>query len=77
MLVAALFAASNGICRRNPCAENSRGNDDGTEYSLSLQLIIVMTLLGLLPSICVLMTSFTRIIVLSLLRRALGTAQTR
>ena len=53
------------------------GNDGGTEYSLSLQLIIVMTLLGLLPSILILMTSFTRIIiVLSLLRQAMGTAQT-
>ena len=36
-----------------------------------------MTLLGLLPSILILMTSFTRIIiVLSLLRQAMGTAQT-
>ena len=51
------------------------GNDGGTEYSRS-QLIIVMTLLGLLPSILILMTSFTRIIIiLSLLRQATGTAQ--
>ena len=53
------------------------GNEAGTEYSLSLQLIILMTVLGLLPSMLILMTSFTRIIiVLSLLRQALGTAQT-
>jgi flagellar biosynthetic protein FliP len=52
-------------------------NESGTEYSLSLQLLIVMTLLGFLPSILILMTSFTRIIiVLSLLRQAMGTAQT-
>jgi flagellar biosynthetic protein FliP len=60
-----------------PALRILEGNDGGTEYSLSLQLIIVMTLLGLLPSILILMTSFTRIIiVLSLLRQAMGTAQT-
>ena len=47
-------------------------SDDGTEYSLSLQLLLLMTVLALLPSILILMTSFTRIIiVLSLLRQAL------
>ena len=52
-------------------------SDDGTEYSLSLQLLLLMTVLALLPSVLILMTSFTRIIiVLSLLRQALGTAQT-
>ena len=52
-------------------------SDDGTEYSLSLQLLLLMTVLALLPSLLILMTSFTRIIiVLSLLRQALGTAQT-
>ena len=52
-------------------------SDDGTEYSLTLQLLMLMTVLSLLPSILILMTSFTRIIiVLSLLRQALGTAQT-
>jgi flagellar biosynthetic protein FliP len=49
----------------------------GTEYSLTLQLLILMTALTLLPSLVLMMTSFTRIIiVLSLLRQALGTAQT-
>ena len=56
-----------------PALKILEGNDGGTEYSLSLQLIIVMTLLGLLPSILILMTSFTRIIiVMSILRQALG-----
>lgn len=54
--------------------ENDAG---GTEYSLTLQLIALMTLLTLLPSLLLMMTSFVRIIiVLSLLRQALGTAQT-
>lgn len=50
---------------------------DGTEYSLTLQLLALMTVLTLLPSLLLTMTSFVRIIiVLSLLRQALGTAQT-
>ncbi len=49
----------------------------GTQYSLTLQLLALMTALTLLPSMLLMMTSFVRIIiVLSLLRQALGTAQT-
>ena len=49
-------------------------NPDGTQdYSLSLQVVILMTLLSFLPSILVMMTSFTRIvIVLAILRQAIG-----
>ena len=51
---------------------------DGTqEYSLTLQILGLMTLLTLLPAILLMMTSFARIIiVLSILRTALGTNQT-
>lgn len=46
-------------------------------YTLSLQLLLVMTALTLLPAAFMMLTSFTRIvIVLALLRQALGTAQT-
>jgi len=49
----------------------------GEKYTLSLQLLGLMTVLTLLPTILLMMTSFTRIIiVLSILRQALGTAQT-
>ncbi len=49
----------------------------GSEYSLSVEILILMTVLTLLPSIVIMMTSFVRIIiVMSLLRQALGTAQT-
>ncbi|MGC6401130.1 flagellar type III secretion system pore protein FliP [Sphingomonas sp. FW199] len=45
--------------------------------SLSLQVLIIMGLLTILPSILLMMTSFTRIlIVLSILRQALGLQQT-
>lgn len=46
------------------------------EVALSLQIIFLFTILSLAPSILLLMTSFTRIvIVLSLVRNALGTQQ--
>jgi flagellar biosynthesis protein FliP len=55
------------------------GQDENgaTTYSLSLQILALMTALTVLPSIVLGMTSFTRIIiVLSILRQALGTQQT-
>ena len=49
----------------------------GQAYSLTLQALGLMTLLTLLPAIILSMTAFTRIvIVLGLLRQAMGTAQT-
>ena len=48
-----------------------------TTYSLSLQILALMTGLTLLPSLVLGATSFTRIIiVLSILRQAMGTQQT-
>ncbi len=50
---------------------------DGRSLSLSLQILVLMSLLTVLPSLVLMMTSFTRIIiVLSLLRQALGLQQT-
>lgn len=50
---------------------------NGTQYSLTLQALALMTALTLLPSMLLMMTSFVRIvIVMSILRQALGTAQT-
>lgn len=47
------------------------------EYSLSVQILLLMTGLTLLPAALMTMTSFMRIvIVLSILRQALGTMQT-
>lgn len=49
----------------------------GQTYTLSLQILLIMTLLTLLPAGLLMMTAFTRIIiVLALLRQALGTMQT-
>ena len=50
---------------------------NGQPMSLSLQILVLMSLLTVLPSLVLMMTSFTRIIiVLSLLRQALGLQQT-
>src|SRR3546814_1909226 len=50
---------------------------DGRPLSLSLQILVLMSLLTVLPSLLLMMTSFTRIIiVLSILRHALGLQQT-
>jgi flagellar biosynthetic protein FliP len=50
---------------------------NGRPLSLSLQILLLMGLLTVLPSLILMMTSFTRIIiVLSILRQALGLQQT-
>lgn len=46
----------------------------GTNYSLSIQTLLMLTALSFIPAVVLMMTSFTRIIiVMSLLRHALGT----
>jgi len=50
---------------------------EGQSYTLSIQILVMMTLLTLLPAAILSSTAFVRIIiVLSILRLALGTAQT-
>lgn len=49
----------------------------GQTYGLTLQVLLLMTALSFLPAILLMMTSFTRIvIVLGLLRQAIGAGQT-
>ena len=49
----------------------------GQTYSLTLQILILMTVLSVLPAILLMMTAFTRIvIVLAILRQAIGAGQT-
>ena len=58
-------------------ALNVSTNGDTTEYSFPLQILLLMTALTVLASLVLGMTSFTRIIiVMSILRQALGTQQT-
>ena len=53
------------------------GEDGGATYSISMQILMFMTALSLLPAALLSITSFTRIvIVLAILRQALGLMQT-
>lgn len=64
------FAQKSGI----PAFTSSPNADGGATYTLSLQTLILLTSLTFLPAVVLMMSSFTRIIiVLSLLRLALGT----
>jgi flagellar biosynthetic protein FliP len=52
------------------------GAQSGGSLSLSLQLLLIMGMLTILPSLVLMMTSFTRIlVVLAILRQALGLQQ--
>jgi flagellar biosynthetic protein FliP len=72
LLVPALAMAETGI----PAFTSTPAPGGGQNYSLSLQTLILLTALTFLPAVLLMMTAFTRIIiVLSLLRQALGTLQ--
>lgn len=60
-----------------PLVTVTPGPEGGETYSTNIQILFLMTVLSLLPSALIMMTSFTRIIiVLAILRQGLGTAQT-
>ena len=60
-----------------PTLTGNTSSDGSVQYSLSLQVLALMTAITVIPSLILGMTSFTRIIiVLSILRQALGTQQT-
>lgn len=68
-----LWAADVGI----PAVNVTTGEDGGTNYSVTLQILVLMTMLTFLPAIVMMMTSFTRIIIVfAILRQALGLQQT-
>lgn len=78
-LISLLYLAAGPVLAQSgmPIINMVDNGNGGTEYSLTLQLLALMTALTLLPSLLLMMTSFVRIIiVMSLLRQALGTAQT-
>ncbi len=84
-LIALLFVSSaceaqeiiNSLTSGFPALNVSQNMDGETQYSLSLQILALMTSITVLPSLVLGMTSFTRvIIVLSILRQAMGTQQT-
>jgi flagellar biosynthetic protein FliP len=78
LIVAGLLLPCTALAQGGLEALSVTTNGDGTQtYTVTLQILILMTALTLLPAIMLAMTSFTRIIiVLAILRQALGTAQT-
>lgn len=57
-----------------PAVTGTPAANGGTTYSLSVQTLILLTSLSFLPAVVLMMTSFTRIIIVfALLRQALGT----
>ena len=75
VLVACLPALADAAAPGIPALTVS-GTGAGQSYSLTLQLLILMTAITLLPSVLLMMTAFTRIIiVLTILRQAIGAGQ--
>tara|TARA_Y100001934_G_C12124995_1_gene665056 strand:- start:141 stop:881 length:741 start_codon:yes stop_codon:yes gene_type:complete len=73
LLAPAASVAAPGL----PAVTVTTQPDGAQTYSVGLQILALMTGLSLLPAALIMMTSFTRIIiVLAILRQALGTAQT-
>ncbi|MCC4263172.1 flagellar type III secretion system pore protein FliP [Oceanimonas baumannii] len=72
-----LLLATPALAQQGMSAVTVTTNPDGSqEYSLTLQVLALMTALSFLPAMVIMMTSFTRIIVvLSILRQALGLQQ--
>ncbi|HVO86978.1 MAG TPA: flagellar type III secretion system pore protein FliP [Casimicrobiaceae bacterium] len=73
----ALFALAGLACAQTadlPLFNSTPAAGGGQSYSLPVQTLLVLSALAFLPAVLLLMTAFTRIvIVLSLLRHALGT----
>jgi flagellar biosynthetic protein FliP len=69
-------SASLPLMAQAPSVSMSLGGTGPKEISTTLQILMMLTVISLAPAIFVTMTSFTRfVIVFSLLRQALGTAQ--
>lgn len=73
LLLPAIAGADPGI----PALTVQTAAGGGQTYTLTLQVLALMTALTLLPALLLMMTAFTRIvIVLGILRQALGAGQT-
>ena len=72
-----LLAPTLAFAQTIPLMTSSAMANGDTEYALGIQILMIMTVLTLLPAMLITMTAFTRIlIVLAILRQALGTQQT-
>jgi flagellar biosynthetic protein FliP len=78
MVLLLMALSSQGVAAPGVDAITATPNQDGGQtYTLSIQILLFMTALSLLPGALLMMTSFARIvIVLAILRQALGTQNT-
>ena len=77
LLLLGLLLPGVAAAQTVPGLSVSAGPNGSQVYSLNIQLLLLLTSLTFLPAVLLMMTSFTRIIiVLSLLRSALGTQGT-
>jgi flagellar biosynthetic protein FliP len=71
------LVSGDAIAQNVPLFESTPSKGGSTNYSVPVQTLILLTALSFLPAMLMLMTSFTRIlIVLSLLRQAMGLVTT-
>lgn len=71
---AVLLLPSLALAQTLPVFSSTPASGGGATYSLPVQTLLMLTALSFIPAAVLMMTSFTRIvIVLSLLRQALGT----
>ncbi|RCU44562.1 MULTISPECIES: flagellar type III secretion system pore protein FliP [Corallincola] len=77
VLLAPNVFAADPIGTALPAVTVTTGADGSQSYSVTLQILALMTMLTFLPAIVIMMTSFTRItVVLAILRQAMGLQQT-
>ncbi|NKB98017.1 MAG: flagellar type III secretion system pore protein FliP [Pseudomonadales bacterium] len=75
--VALLIGADAVAVVELPALTVTKDADGSENYSISIQVLAVMTILTLLPSLVIMMTAFTRIIIVfAILRQAIGMQQT-
>ncbi len=73
LLLPALLPES-ALAQTMPALTSAPAPGGGTQWSLSIQTLLLLTSLSFLPAMILMMTSFTRIIIVfGLLRQALGT----
>jgi flagellar biosynthesis protein FliP len=72
--LALLLAPALALAQAMPALTTTPAPGGGTNYSLSVQTLLLLTSLSFIPAVVLMMTSFTRIIIVfSLLRQAMGT----
>ncbi len=77
LTMAAAPSGADSLLAGIPALSVKTAPGGGQTYTLTLQILALMTALTLLPAVMLMMTSFTRIvIVLGILRQALGAGQT-